>query len=413
MSEQLLTTEEIARLRAETPGCKQVIHFNYAGSALMPRPVVDTTIGHIRREAEIGGYEAYDEALDRIEGVYDAIARLLNAGRNEIAVIENATRAWDMAFYAIPFQPGDRILTSVAEYHSNVIAFLQMAKRGVSVEVVPNDEQGQLSLTALAAMIDERVRLIAVSHMPTNGGLVQPAAEIGKIARDAGVLYLLDACQTAGQLPLDVEVIGCDMLSATSRKYLRGPRGMGFLYVREAVIESLVPPFLDGHAAEWVAADRYVIREDARRFENWEADYAAKLGMGAAIEYALNIGLDRIWATVRQRAGELRSALTAITGVTVRDLGALKGGIVTFDVAGVPSGEVQRALQALTINTTTTSVAGTRFDMEARGLDLLVRASVHYLTTPEEIGMLVEAVRALVEQGVSGGRLQAVGAMPG
>jgi len=413
MSGQVLASEEIARLRAETPGCDHVVHFNYAGSALMPRPVVETTIGYIRREAEIGGYEAYDEALDRIEAVYDSIARLLRARRNEIAVVENATRAWDMAFYAIPFQPGDRILTSVAEYHSNVIAFLQVAARGVSVEVVPNDEQGQLSVEALAGMIDERVRLIAVSHMPTNGGLVQPAEEIGKIARDAGALYLLDACQTAGQMPLDVDALGCDMLSATSRKYLRGPRGMGFLYVREPVIESLIPPLLDGHAAEWVAADRYVIREDARRFENWEADYAAKLGMGAAIDYALNVGLDRIWATVRQRASELRSGLLAIPGVTVHDLGATKGGIVTFEVTGIPSDQVQQALHAMTINTTTSSVASTRFDMEARGLERVVRASVHYVTTPEEIGLLVDAVGTLAEQGAGDERLQATGAAAG
>jgi selenocysteine lyase/cysteine desulfurase len=395
VSAEILSIDEVARLRTETPGCRHVVHFNYAGSALMPRPVVDTTIDHIRRESEIGGYEAHDEAQARIEGVYSSIARLLNAKTTEIAVIENATRAWDMAFYAIPFRPGDRILTSMAEYHSNVIAFLQVAERGVSVEIVPNDEHGQLSVEALRGMIDERVRLIAVSHMPTNGGLVQPAAEIGRIAREAGALYLLDACQTAGQMPLDVAAIGCDMLSATSRKYLRGPRGMGFLYVREAVIGSLIPPLLDGHAAEWVAADRYVIREDARRFENWEADYAAKLGMGAAIDYALAIGLDRIWTTVHQRASELREALAAIPGVSVRDLGAVKGGIVTFDVEGVPSNDVQRALKELTINTTTTSVSSTRFDMEARGLDLLVRASVHYVTTPEEIELLVEGVRAL------------------
>jgi selenocysteine lyase/cysteine desulfurase len=394
----MLTRDEVARLRDETPGCKHVVHFNYAGSALMPQPVVDATIDHICREAQIGGYEAEAEASGRIDAVYASIARLLNANPAEIAVVENATRAWDMAFYAIPFQPGDRILTSMAEYHSNVIAFLQVAKQGVSVEVVPNDEHDQLSLDALTCMIDERVRLIAVSHMPTNGGLVQPAEAIGKIARDAGILYLLDACQTAGQMPLDVEALGCDMLSVTSRKYLRGPRGMGFLYVRESVIKSLIPPLLDGHAAEWVALDRYVIREDARRFENWEADYAAKLGMGAAIDYALDIGLDRIWATVHQRAAELRDALAAIPGVTVHDLGAVKGGIVTFAVAGVPSDQVRTALQAMTINTTTTTVGSTRFDMEARGLTSLVRASVHYVTTDQEIDLLVEAVSSLARE---------------
>lgn len=389
---KMFTAEEIGRLRAETPGCRNVVHFNYAGSALMPQPVIDVTIDYIRLEGEIGGYEAADLAEARVEAVYDSVARLLNAKSPEIAVVENATRAWDMAFYSIPFQPGDRILTSVAEYASNVISFLQIAERGVSVEVVPNDEHGQLSVAALKDLIDERVRLIAVSHMPTNGGLVQPAAEIGKVAKESGILYLLDACQTAGQMPLDVEAIGCDMLSVTARKYLRGPRGVGFLYVREDKIESLTPPMLDLHAARWVARDRYEIRGDARRFENWESSIAGKLGMGRAIDYALDLGLDRIWATLSARTSSLRERLSSIPGVTVHDLGVVKGGIVTFTIDRKSTQDINDALAAKKINTTSSSVFSTRFDMEARDQTQFVRASAHYLTTDEECAMLAEAV---------------------
>ncbi len=386
---------DIARLRAETPGCANVIHFNHAGASLIPRPVLDVVIDHLRREAPLGGYEAAPEAEDRIEAVYGSIARLIGAQPREVAVVENATRAWDMAFYAIPFQPGDRILTSVAEYASNVIAFLQIAERGVRVEVVPNDEHGQLSVAALANMLDDRVKLVAVSHMPTNGGLIQPAAAIGQLTREAGALYLLDACQTVGQMPVDVEQIGCDMLSATSRKYLRGPRGAGFLYVREAVIDRLVPPFLDLHAARWIARDRYEIRSDARRFENWEANLAAKLGMGAAVDHALTLGLDAIWDRVHCQAVLLRNRLSQIPGVTVHDLGQVKGGIVTFTVADHPAPDVAAALRSQSINTTTSTVASTRYDMEARGLTELVRASVHYITTDEECLRLADAITEL------------------
>ena len=389
------SSEEIGRLRAETPGCKNVVHFNYAGSALMPQPVIDVTIDHIKLEGEIGGYEAADAAETRVEAVYESVARLLNAKSVEIAVVENATRAWDMAFYSIPFQSGDRILTSVAEYASNVISFLQIAERGVSVEVVPNDEHGQLSVPALKELIDDRVRLIAVSHMPTNGGLVQPAAEIGNVAKDAGILYLLDACQTAGQMPLDVEAIGCDMLSVTARKYLRGPRGVGFLYVREDNIETLIPPMLDLHAARWITRDRYEIRGDARRFENWESSIAGKLGMGRAVDYALDLGLDRIWATLSARATALRELLGAIPGVTVRDLGVVKGGIVTFTIDGKTTNEINAALAEKKINTTSSSIFSTRFDMEARNQTQFVRASAHYLTTEEECALLAEAVEEI------------------
>jgi selenocysteine lyase/cysteine desulfurase len=361
----------------------------------MPQVVVDTVVGHLQREALIGGYEAEDEAAARLANVYTSVARLIGAAPEEIAIVENATRGWDMAFYAIPLAAGDRILTSVAEYASNTIAFFQVAERGVRVEVVPNDEHGQLSVTALAELLDDRVKLIAVSHMPTNGGLVQPAAEIGRLARQAGAIFLLDACQTVGQLPIDVDELGCDVLSATSRKFLRGPRGVGFVFVRRPLCERLTPPFLDLHAAEWVAADRYRVRPDARRFENWESNVAGKLGMGVAVDYAVELGLDAIWARVRAVADVLRRRLAEIPGVAVHDLGAVKGGIVTFTVAGWEAKQIRSRLRAQAINVSTSSVTSTRWDMELRGLVHLVRASVHYLTTDDELDRLCAAVAEL------------------
>ena len=386
---------DVPRLRADTPGCAEVTHFNHAGASLMPRPVLDTVVGHLEREARTGGYEAEAEAAARLEAVYGSIARLIGTAPDEIAVVENATRAWDMAFYALPLGPGDRILTSMAEYGSNALAFLQVAERGVEIGVVPNDEHGQLDVAALSGMLDRRVKLVAVSHMPTNGGLVQPAAAIGRLAREAGALFLLDATQTVGQMPIDVGEVRCDILATTGRKYLRGPRGIGFLYVRRGLVEELTPPFIDIHAAEWTAGRAYAIRPDARRFENWESNVAAKLGLGAAVDYALALGLDAVWARLRAQAADLRERLAAVPGVAVHDLGAVKGGIVTFTVAGAAPRDIQAALRAQAINVSVSSLSSTRWDMEARGLADMVRASVHYLTTDEECRQLVEAVAAL------------------
>jgi cysteine desulfurase/selenocysteine lyase len=388
----VFTDSEIAGFRRETPGCAKVVHFNHAGASLMPSSVLEAVVDHLHREAEIGGYEAADEAEERLEGVYDTVAELIGAQRPEIAVVENATRAWDMAFYGISFQPGDRILTSAAEYASNVIAFLQIAERGVSVEVVPNDETGQLSVGALHELIDERVKVVAISHMPTNGGLVQPAAEIGEVCRKAGVLFLLDACQTVGQMPVDVEAIGCDILSATSRKYLRGPRGMGFLYVRSSVLDRLTPPFLDLHAARWTSRNEFEVRKDARKFENWEYFVAGKLGMGVAAEYALAIGLDRIWEKIEITAARLREQLATIPRLTLHDLGAVKGGIVSFAIDGVSSRDLRDRLFERGFNLTTSTVNSTRYDMEDRALPPLMRASVHYLTSEAECSRLVTEV---------------------
>jgi cysteine desulfurase / selenocysteine lyase len=391
-----LTTFDTERARRDTPGTRNVAHLNNAGAALPPTQVTDAVIAHLHREAAIGGYEAATEAHEKVEHTYDAISRLIGCQPDEVAVIENATRAWDMAFYGLTFAPGDRILTARAEYASNVIAFLQVAARtGAAVEVVENDESGQLSVDDLRRRLDTGdgpVKLVAITHVPTQGGLVNPAHEIGVATREAGVPYLLDACQSVGQLSVDVDEIGCDLLSATGRKYLRGPRGTGFLYVRSSMLEQLEPPFLDLHAAEWTAPDRYDIRRDARRFENWETNYAAKVGLGVAVDYALSWGIAAIEERIDTLAERLRDRLSNVEGVTVHDQGVRRCGIITFTVAGVPSQEVQQQLAAQRVNVSVSLVEYARLDLAHRGLPDLARASVHYYNTEDELDRLVDAL---------------------
>jgi selenocysteine lyase/cysteine desulfurase len=232
-----------------------------------------------------------------------------------------------------------------------------------------------------------------MTHVPTNGGLVNPAAEIGAVAREAGIPFLLDACQSVGQLPVDVEEIGCDVLSATGRKYLRGPRGTGFLYVRSSLLDRLEPPLLDMRAADWVEPDRYELQPDAIRFEEWEQAYAAKAGLATGIDYALGWGLDSIWQRVAELGESLRAQLGDIAGVTVRDLGEVRCGIVTFTVDGVEANELKKRLSRERINVTASPRSSTLLDSRARGLPDLVRASVHYYNTDEDLDRLVETVR--------------------
>jgi selenocysteine lyase/cysteine desulfurase len=398
---------DVERARAETPGCRHVLHLNNAGSSLPPQPVLDAQIDWLQQEAVTGGYELATRRQDDRQRTYHEVAALIGADAGEIAVVENATFAWHQAFWSLPLAPGDRILTCEVEYATNFLSYLQAVdRRGVSIEVVPSDGHGQLSVEALADMLDDtggeggraggRVGLVAITHVPTNGGVVNPAEEVGRLTRAAGVPFLLDACQSVGQRPVDVGAIGCDMLAATGRKWLRAPRGTGFLYVRSGLLDQLEPAFLDLLGATWVEPDRYELRPDARRFENWEANLAGVIGLGEAVAYARGWGLDAIAERVTGLAAALREQLAAtVPDVEVRDLGERPSGIVTFTRTCVASEAIQSTLADQGINVSVTHGHSTLLDTERRRLPDMVRASVHYYNDTDELDRFCRAVAAV------------------
>ena len=397
-----LAPDSLSQLRADTPGCADQIFLNNAGAGLPLRGVVERVLEHLHLEERAGGYEAEAAVAEERAGVGGSVAALRPARPDEIALTESATRSWEMAFFALNWQAGDVILTAPNEYASNFIAFLQVARRfGVRVVVVPFDATGGMDVAALAVALERepRVRLIALTHVPTNNGRVQPAAEVGRLARQHGVPFLLDACQSAGQLPLDVEELGCDLLSATGRKYLRGPRGTGFLYVRRSILEQLEPTHVDMFAAEWTGPQSYRMRADARRFEQFESSVACRLGLGTAVRYALDLGVESIAARLNLLSGLLRQGLAAIPGVTVQDLGWQQGapqcGIVTFTHERRNADPVAERLAEQRIVVRTSPRSSTLLDMQARQLDAVVRASVHYYNTKEELERFLHAVALL------------------
>ncbi len=399
MKEKLTHEVDIDKVRADTPGCETVLHFNNAGAGLMVRPVLNAVTKHLQFEAEVGGYEAADAAKAAFEDTYRQLARFLNCSTKELALMESATAAWQAVFYSLAhgFRPGDRILTGEAEYASNYIAYMQMAQRsGVKIDVVPSSETGEFDLVAFENMIDKHVKLIAITHIPTNGGLVNPVADIGRIARSASIPYLLDACQSVGQVPLDVDAIGCDMLSAAGRKYLRGPRGTGFLYVRSKFLEFLEPAMLDLHGASWTERDSYILRADARRFENWEFNIAGQIGLGVAVDYANNLGQRVSYGRIVKLANSLRDHLKDVPNVAVHDIGREQAGIVSFSTPVIDSKSLMQTLRDMGINCSTSSIFSTRLDMDRRGLELINRASVHYYNTQGEVRRFAEAVSSLV-----------------
>jgi len=392
---------DIEALRADTPGCTHVTHLNNAGCALPPAIVTDTMVEHLRREEAIGGYEAHAEARDRVAGVYASVGELINAPIERIALVESATVAWDRGLQAIafsePLQPGDRMLVSGSEYASNVLPLLQLARRtGASVEVIPDGDDGTVDVEALGEMLDERVRIVSVNHAPSQNGLINDVVAIGDMLRIHGspAWYLVDACQSAGQMPVDMGRIGCDVLSATGRKFLRGPRATGFLVVSQRMLDDLEPFPLDLHAATWTTLEDYEVAEGAARFESWERAYAALLGMGAAIDYALACGIEPIAERISALASRLRTGLAEIPGVMVRDRGSVQSGIVTLrvdDAAGVVAG-----LRARGINTSLSTPDYSRIDFGRDQATGLVRISPHAYNTEDEVDRAIAAVAELV-----------------
>lgn len=395
---------DIDELREQTPGCAHRAHLNNAGAALMSRTTLDAMAAHLRLEAEIGGYEAAAATQDRIDATYSLLATLLGGQPSEVALFDNSTHAWNAAFYSIPFKRGDRILTGRAEYGSNVLAYWQVAQRtGAEVVVIPNDADGQIDLGALAGLVDERTRLIGLTWVPTSGGLVNPAAEVGRIARDAGALYLLDATQAVGQFPIDVTAIGCDLLTGTGRKFLRGPRGTGFLWVREAALDRLDPFVVEIGSATWDGGRGFTWAPGARRFESWESSYINIVGLGAAVQQALDLGIDRIAERTRLLGQSLRDQLAELPGVTTHDLGTQRCAIVTARVDGRSAEDVAEALAHERINVSTTVAEHNQLDTEDRGVHPLVRFSPHYYNTKAEISQAVQAIDA-----IAGGRTSEV-----
>lgn len=393
------TPLDLQRIRADTPGCANRIHFNNAGAALMPAPVLAAMVEHLELEAAIGGYEAADACADAVAGFYDAAAELLGCSPRNVAFAANATDAYSRALSSVPFEPGDTILTTKDDYVSNQIAFLSLRKRlGIDVVQAPTLPEGGADPDAMAQLMrDHRPRLVAVTHIPTNSGLVQPIAEIGRHCRELDLPYLVDACQSAGQLPLDVGEIGCDFLSATSRKFLRGPRGAGLLFASDRILEQGYEPlFLDMRGARWTGPERYAPVATAVRFEDWESPYAAVIGSAVAIRYALAIGLQRIASRTTTLGASLRDQLGAIGGVRVLDQGRHRAAIVTFVIEGRSAAEIVSTLALQKINASLSLREYALFDFTEKGVDACVRLSPHYYNTEEEIARVVAVIQGSV-----------------
>jgi cysteine desulfurase/selenocysteine lyase len=392
----------IEKLRADTPGTQAIIHFNNAGCSLPVKESIDIITEYLQLEATLGGYEVKNKYEHIINEFYTEAARLINAADDEIAIVANASDGINKMLFSIPWEAGDVLLTTEVEYGNCYLNYLKLKEeKGIEIKIVPSDDDGNILLEKMEELISPKVKLIAVTHIPTNSGLIMPAEEIGKIANKHNILYLLDACQSVGHIPVDVKKIQCDFLSTTSRKYLRGPRGIGFIYVRKEVLKKLKPTTLDMVTAHWKDADNYNLDCNIKIFEQWEKSYALVLGFSKALSYLNNLGVENTWKRIQHLSAYLRSELEKIGGIEVTDIGKNQCGIVTFLVAGIDSKDLVNALLQHGINLSASLRFSSVLDMDKRGLEGVSRASIHYYNTEDEIDILVDKVEQIFEYAMS------------
>jgi cysteine desulfurase/selenocysteine lyase len=386
-------------VRAETPGCLDRVFLDSAGSSLPPQRVVRAVVAHLEREAEVGGYRAAAERATDLDELKRSLGRLLGGEAASIALMDSCTRAWTQFLRAIPFAAGDRVLIGHTEYANNALNLLRLARtEEVSIEVVPESSAGGIDLDGLSEVMDERVRLVSLVHMPSNSGLVTPVREVSDIAHASGALVLLDACQSVGQRPVDVTDLDVDGLAGTGRKWLRGPRGTGFLFVRPGLEELLEPAVLDQRGATWSSPRGFTVRCDATRFELSESNVAAQLGLKTAVDYLLQLSPAAVQSAVIGKSDRLRTGLRSIAGVSLHDLGRESSGIVSFTIAGITPETAKEELWKLGVTVASSPRATTLLDMTSRGLDGVVRASPHYFVSDAQIDQALAAVSTLASR---------------
>lgn len=387
----------IEAIRKDTPGCKSKIHFNNAGASLPPLPVTAAINDYISFESITGGYEAADSKKNEIEEFYTSTSRLINTNENNIAFTSSATNSFSLALSSIPFEQGDIVLIANEDYISNQIAFLSLQQRfGIKLIRAKSLSTGGVDLNDMEKLInDHHPKLVSLTHVPTNTGLIQSVEMVGKMCKDKDILYLVDACQSAGQIPLDVKKIGCDFLTATMRKFLRGPRGAGFLYASDRILEKkLTPLFVDMRGAEWTGPDTYKVRMTAKRFEEWELPYALVVGSKEAINYALNIGIENIQNRNKALCDMLKGKLNSIE-LKILDIGEHQSSIITIEMPDKQPQEVLEYLRAVNINTSTAHRSSAQIDFKSKKVDWALRISPHYYNTEDEIDILIQTLEDL------------------
>ena len=385
----------IEQIRQDTPNCKDKIFLNSAGASLIPKIVVHKVNEYLIEEEKIGGYKLEELRKSEFDEFYNEVAKLIHCEAHNIAFINNATDGYIKALSCIDFKEDDTVITTDDDYASNHIHFIALQKRyHINVVRIKTFENGELDIEDFETLIKMyRTKLVSISHIPTNSGLIQNVKAIGNICEKNNIIFLLDACQSVGQIVVDVKPLKCDFLTATGRKFLRGPRGTGFLYVSDKILkEQYAPLYIDGRGATWTEIYKFEMLDSAKRFELWESPCAFKMGFQEAIKYANNIGMEHIQAYNEKIMKQLRANLSSIPNVVLFDKGLNTSNILTFRKGNVSLKRISNILDKNKVYYSVSNKEWGLIDFNKKGIEWAIRLSPHYFNTIEEMDKVSQII---------------------
>jgi len=374
------------------------LFLNSAGASLMPRSVTEKITEYLHREERLGGYTVEEQQAEEIAKFHQQAAQLIGCKIRNITFAHSASSAFMQALSSIPLYAKDVIITSEVDYTSNFLQFLSLhKKRGVICKVIKSLPNGDLDVEHFRQLIEQYpIKLVAITHIPTNSGLIQDVATIGEICHAENLIFLLDSCQSIGQIAVNLNNIKCDFLTATGRKFLRGPRGTGFLYVSDRILDQgFAPLLLDGGNATWTGSETYELMDSAERFGTWEKPYAMLTGLTESLRYLNDIGIQNVENHNKKIMNRLRSNLAGISSVTCYDLGTHTSNILTFRKKDKTPEDIKNLFSKHQVYFGISQKHQGQIDFEKKGIDWVVRLSPHYFNTEEEMDRISTIIEEL------------------
>lgn len=372
------------------------INFNNAGSSKNSNKVIKTIIAYLEEEQKLGGYLAAKLNRPKILNFYRVFSKLIKCKKSEISFLPSSTYGWNFFLNSISFKKNDNVIIFENEYGNNFISLLK--KKNLKIKVSKLSHDGQVCFESLKENIDRNTKLVSVCHISSQCGNLIDVQKVGKIVKEINrnTLFLVDACQSIGQIDINVRKINCDVMIGSGRKYLRGPRGTGFIFIKDDLKKNLSPIISDSFSCKIVNMKKIIYKKNY--FETFEYSPALLLGLTEAIENIHSIGIKKIQKKIKKLSLYFRLKVRKLNGVIIFENECLISGINTIIINGFSTKEVLDYLLKKKILCSISDNKTSYHFFKTRKRKSLLRLSFHYYNDFKEIDFLIKTIEELVSR---------------